>query len=262
MTRADTSGRGNMSGYGGRAAGGPAAARPASPARPVRLGRLARLVRLTGVLALAVLAPACGIRTTSIPVDAGAAPSRMPCEISDENVVTQARPGVPARVYLVCSSGLTPVERSAKVPEAGASDDSRRKIAQGLLDELQTQPSAAEREAGFTTSVRGPLLVSAPRKGDPSGTLRINRQPEDLPAVALAQIVCTLAESGATDGAVVLGGPGDYRARGYTCDQETKTHPDSDVPTTGPIAAPADGRPGQRDDGEWLVARSPDASPE
>ncbi|WP_233518311.1 hypothetical protein [Streptomyces corynorhini] len=198
-----------------------------------------RLVRLTGVLALAALAlSACGIRTTSIPVNAGAAPSRMPCEISGENVITQAESGIPARVYLVCSSGLASVERAARIPEGGAgSDDARRKTAQGLLDELQARPSAAEREAGFSTSVRGPLLVSGSRKGDPAGTLRLNRQPEDLPTVALAQIVCTLAESGATDGKVVLGGPGGYPARGYACEKETKIHPDTGVPTTAPPAA-------------------------
>ncbi|MEV7421142.1 hypothetical protein [Streptomyces sp. NPDC091212] len=196
-----------------------------------------RLVRLTGVLAFAALVTACGIRTTSIPVDAGAAPSRMPCEVSGENVVTQAESGVPARVYLVCSSGLASVERAARIP-TGGSDDSRRQLAQALLDELQAQPSAAEREAGFTTSVRGPLVVSGARKGDPAGTLRINRQPEDLPTVALAQIVCTLAENGSSDGNVVLGGPGAYPARGYACGQETKTHPDADVPTTAPAPAP------------------------
>lgn len=197
-------------------------------------GRTARaLGRLAGVAALAVLAAGCGIRTTSVPVDAGPAPSRMPCQVAGESVITQARPGVPVRIYLACASGLSSVERAARIPRGKAADN-RVEIAQGLLDELQAQPSKSEREAGFTTYVRGPLILSGPRNGDPANALRLSRQPEDLPATALAQIVCTFAESEVTDGTVLLGGPGDYPARAYGCDQETKSAPDTAVPTLAP----------------------------
>ncbi|WP_243869385.1 hypothetical protein [Streptomyces liangshanensis] len=200
------------------------------------MSRTARARVAVGVLVLAFCATACGIRTTSVPVDAGPAPSRMPCEVPQKAVITQSSPGVPVRVYLECSSELVSVERAARIP-AERTPDSRALIAQALLDELQAQPSAAEREAGFTTEVRGPLVVSPGRAADPAGTLRLSRQPEDLPTAALAQIVCTLAESEATDGKVVLGGPGDYPPRGYVCAAETKTRPDAAVPTLGPGTA-------------------------
>ncbi|MEV6418146.1 hypothetical protein [Streptomyces sp. NPDC051662] len=203
--------------------------------RPRRPGAAA-WGRLAGVLVLTALAAGCGIRTTSVPVDAGPAPSRKPCEVSGKDVITQARPGVPVRIYLACSSGLASVERTAQIQQGKGPDD-RVRIAQGLLDELQAQPSADEREAGFSTAVRGPLVISASRGGDPVGTLRLSRQPEDLPATALAQIVCTFAESEATDGQVVLGGPGDYPPRVYGCTPATKAQPDGPVPTLGPVSA-------------------------
>ncbi|MFJ5104248.1 hypothetical protein [Streptomyces sp. NPDC088554] len=221
------------------------------PARDVRRGRLPRLVGAAVLTALATLSAGCGIRTTSIPVDAGSAPSRLPCETSGNGVITQSQPGVPVRVYLLCASGLSSVERTARIPTGdgtGSADgtvgtsDSRLRTAQGLLDELLAQPSAIEREAGFSTSVRGPLIVSAAHRGDPAGTLRLSRQPEDLPMAALAQIVCTLTESEATDGQVVLGGPGAYPPREYACDQETKSHPDKVIPTVAP-ATPSTASP-------------------
>ena len=226
----------NGSGTGGSGTGGSRA--HGSRTEPGRIRRPAvAFARLACVTALAVVATGCGIRTTSVPVDAGHAPSRMPCEVSPgKDVITSRNPGVPVRVYLVCASGLAPVERAAQIPD-GKTLDSRLRIGQGLLDELQAQPSSTERNAGFTTSVRGPLLVSGPREGDPSGTLRLNRQPEDLPPTALAQIVCTFAESGATDGKVVLGGPGDYPVHGYACDRQTKNHPDETAPTRAASAS-------------------------
>ncbi|MFD7086332.1 hypothetical protein [Streptomyces sp. NPDC056652] len=219
---------------------GSGASRTSGADRPRRAGRTRRggvvaFGRLAGVVALAALAAGCGIRTTSVPVDAGPAPSRKPCEISGKDVITQARPGVPARIYLVCASGLASVERAARIQQGKGPDD-RVRIAQGLLDELQAQPSADEREAGFSTAVRGPLVISSSREGDPAGALRLSRQPEDLPTTALAQIVCTFAESEATDGQVVLGGPGDYPARAYGCTRATKAQPDAPVPTLGPVS--------------------------
>ncbi|MFI6085944.1 hypothetical protein ACIBBB_34240 [Streptomyces sp. NPDC051217] len=192
------------------------------------------LAVLVGTLALAGTVSGCGIRTTTVPVDAGAAPSRVPCEVSEGNLTTQARPGAAVRVYLVCGSELVPVERAAAIPADKTRSD-RLQVARALLDELEERPSSTEQEAGFTTYVRGPLAVSEARAGDPLGTLRLSRQPEDLPTAALAQIVCTLIEGAATDGSVVLGGPGAYGARGYRCDDDTKRRPDVAVPTTGPL---------------------------
>ncbi|GGK30455.1 lipoprotein [Streptomyces camponoticapitis] len=189
---------------------------------------------LAGTLALAGAASGCGIRTTTVPVDAGAAPSRVPCEVSEGNLTTQAQPGTAVRVYLVCGSELVPVERAAAIPADKTRTD-RLQVARALLDELDERPSSTEEEAGFTTYVRGPLTVSEARAGDPLGTLRLSRQPEDLPTAALAQIVCTLIEGAATDGSVVLGGPGAYGARGYRCDDDTRRRPDVAVPTTGPL---------------------------
>lgn len=204
--------------------------------RTAKLRAAGAALALAGVVVLA----GCGIRTTSVPVDAGAAPSRMPCEVDKKDVITRSSPGVPVRVYLVCASGLVSVERSAQIPLQRTADD-REKIAQALLDELQAQPSSSEHAAGFTTYVQPPLILGSDRKGDPPGTLRISRQPEDLASSALAQIVCTFVENGATDesqaraGQVVLGGPGDYPAHGYRCDKELKTRPDAPVPTFGPL---------------------------
>ncbi|MFC9746255.1 hypothetical protein [Streptomyces niveus] len=193
------------------------------------------LAVLAGALALAGAVSGCGIRTTAVPVNAGAAPSRVPCEVSEGNLTTQAQPaGTVIRIQLVCGSELVPVERTVAVP-AGKAPGDRVQVARALLEELLEQPSATERDAGFTTYVRGPLTVSEARAGDPPGTLRLSRQPEDLPTAALAQIVCTLTEGAATDGAVVLGGPGAYGARGYRCDDDTRRSPESAVPTTGPL---------------------------
>lgn len=229
----------------GRIAAGTGTGTGAGAGRPRGTGRArVRLAATAGavVALVALTATGCGIRTTSVPVDAGPAPSRLPCEISGDGPGTQDPAGVPAQVYLLCASGLVPVERAVRIPD-GATRDSGPRAAQALLDELQTRPPAAERAAGFTTSVRGPLTVSGPRKGDPSDALRLSVQPEDLPTTALAQIVCTLAASGTVtspDADVVLGGPGDYPVRGYPCDQRTKSRPDTAAQPRTPGAAPSD----------------------
>ncbi|MGW6457758.1 hypothetical protein ACWF94_17905 [Streptomyces sp. NPDC055078] len=190
-----------------------------------------------GILALlgALILTGCGIRPTPVPVDAGPAPSRVPCEVSGENLPQGQPQRFPVRVYLVCASQLESVDRTADIPPPAAPGD-RVEVAQALLAELQREPSSAEREAGFATYVRGPMVLSGPRAGDPDGTLRLSRQPEDLPAAALAQIVCTFAESraAAAGGTVVLGGPGEYVPRGYTCSRATKNRPDEAVPTVSP----------------------------
>ncbi|NED11065.1 hypothetical protein [Streptomyces sp. SID9124] len=179
---------------------------------------------LAGAALCAVLATGCGIRTTSVPVDAGAAPSRVPCAMPAEDAASQAARGIPVQVYLICASQLVTVDRAVQVQEAKAD---RLRVATELLNELRRRPTADERQAGFSTDVPKSLRVSGPRTGDAEGALRLSRQPEDLSAQALAQIVCTFADSDAlaTGETVTLGGPGDYRARGYLCTAETKASP-------------------------------------
>ncbi|GAA1355949.1 hypothetical protein [Streptomyces beijiangensis] len=196
---------------------------------------------LAGIAALCAVATGCGIRDTSVPVDAGQAPSRVPCDLPAENVTTQAMEGIPVRIYLVCGSQLVSADRTVQIPQ-GAGTADRIRVAQLLLNELEEQPTAAEKAAGFTTDVRGSLTVQGPYKGDPKTALRLNRVPDDLPSGALAQVVCTYAESAlveAEDGAVVLGGPSGEPTRAYACTQELKSRPDS-VPALGePTPSPA-----------------------
>ncbi|MEU8519517.1 hypothetical protein [Streptomyces sp. NBC_01216] len=192
------------------------------------------------------LTAGCGIRTTSVPVDAGAAPTRVACSVEDE----AARPtGVPLRVFLVCGSQLDAVERPSTLPEEKAGGDPVR-TASALLAQLQSEPSASEAEAGFSTAVKGPLVVTGGHRGDPAGTLRLSRQPEDLTATALSQIVCTFAASAVGGGGtVVLGGPGAYPPRRYQCTEELRERPDGAPPTVSPSAA-ASGTPSPAAPGE------------
>ncbi|MFE2376742.1 hypothetical protein [Streptomyces sp. NPDC059398] len=195
----------------------------------MRAGPSRAAATAVGLAALCALAAGCGIRNTSVPVDAGAAPSRVPCDLPADDGASQEPQGIPVRVYLVCGSRLVPVDRTVQIAEGRTLSDGVR-VAGKLLDELRAKPSASERAAGFSTDVRGSLSVGAGRKGDPAGTLRLSREPADLPANALAQIVCTYAESAAaeTDGSVVLGGPEGDPPRAYSCTQQLKTRPDAD----------------------------------
>ncbi|MEI7033162.1 hypothetical protein [Streptomyces pratensis] len=190
------------------------------PVTPGRRGAAS----LAASLAAAALIAGCGIRTTSVPVDAGAAPSRVPCRLSASDAATRPPGGVTAEVYLVCASELVPVDRAV---EAGAVGSDRLAVARALLKEVRRTPTAGERRAGFSTAIPAGLRVGPARDGDPAGAVRLSSQPEDLSAEALAQLVCTYAESEAlvTDGAVVLGGPGDYPPRGYLCTSRTKARP-------------------------------------
>ncbi|MEU3693463.1 hypothetical protein [Streptomyces narbonensis] len=194
----------------------------------------------TGVLAaaaLTALVTGCGIRTTSVPVDAGAAPSRVPCSVTGESSSASAPQGVPVRVFLVCGSQLEAVDRRTPPPEEKADGDPVV-TAEGLLAQLLAEPSDDERQAGFTTAVHGPLVVGGGHRGDPAGTLRLSRQPEDLPPVALSQIVCTFAGSsaGAGDRTVLLGGPGPYAPKRYQCTTELRERPESTPSTATPRA--------------------------
>ncbi|MEV8230671.1 hypothetical protein AB0P41_32295 [Streptomyces sp. NPDC079167] len=195
-----------------------------------RRGRRAAAA-LAAVAAWAALAAGCGIRSTSVPVDAGAAPSRMPCRTAPADTTAPPQGSVSVRVYLVCASQLVTVERTVEVDE---SRSGALLVAQALLSELQRDPDADERRAGFSTGVPAGLRVTEAHKGDPKGTLRLSEQPDDLPAEALAQLVCTYAESESlgSGGPVPLGGPGNYPPRKYLCTSETKTLP-PEVPTAG-----------------------------
>ncbi|KQX59004.1 MULTISPECIES: hypothetical protein [unclassified Streptomyces] len=198
-----------------------------------------RTALAAGLLALGALVTGCGIRTTSVPVDAGAAPSRVPCRTADEHATGAPPQGVPVRVYLICGSQLEAVDRRSPLPEEKAGGDPVR-TARGLLAQLLTAPSDAEEQAGFTTAVRGPLTVGGGHRGDPAGTLRLSRQPEDLSPTAFSQLVCSFAESsaGAGDHSVLLGGPGAYPPKRYRCTAELRERPES-APPTAAVSAPA-----------------------
>ncbi|GAA3374727.1 hypothetical protein GCM10020367_39740 [Streptomyces sannanensis] len=168
-----------------------------------------KLAALLGTAALGVLGLAgCGIRSTGVPVDAGAAPSRVSCEVPRDGT-TASSDRISVRVRLVCGSQLVQVERRVPAPEGGDTD--RVRLARTLLHELRRETPATEKAAGVSTDVPAGLQVTAGREGDPEGTLRLSKDPGDLPAFALSQIICTYAEGGSTataDGTVLLAGPG------------------------------------------------------
>lgn len=203
----------------------PRAPRASRASRARRAPRRRAAVAVLGaVLAAVALASGCGIRTTSVPVDAGAAPSRVPCKLPSADVTTRSPDSVAAPVYLVCASQLVTVDRPVPADASGAGAPA---AARALLDQVRQAPPESERRAGFSTAVPAGLRVEPSRAGDPAGTVRLSSQPEDLSEVALAQLVCTYAESAAlvTKGSVVLGGPGEYPARGYLCTSQTKARP-------------------------------------
>ncbi|MFI6338520.1 hypothetical protein [Streptomyces sp. NPDC050535] len=180
---------------------------------------------------LAALLAGCGIRPTQVPTDFGPAPSRVPCALSGD-ISTQTSGGVPVQVFLLCSAQLVTVDRSVAIP-AGTAEEARRVlVAQGLLDELAETPSAAERQAGYASDVRGGMTVSGPEARDPEDTLRLSTPPDDLTRFALAQIVCTFADSAAAqdDGSVILGGPETSQLRRYECTGDVRSSPGTQSP--------------------------------
>ncbi|MER5931567.1 hypothetical protein [Streptomyces sp. NPDC002054] len=190
-----------------------------------------------GVVGVALLLSGCGIRATTVPVDVGAAPSRVSCDIPAQNAATSVQ-GFRATVELVCGSQLVGVERVVPAPEKRPVREPEALVAQALLEALERNPSGEEREAGFTTGVPAGLSAVRSRTGDPQGTLRLSRRPEDLPPVALAQVVCTLAGSEAVSagpGPVILGGPDADPPRKWECTDAMRARPES-VPTLGEIA--------------------------
>lgn len=202
-----------------------------SAGAPVR--RLLTLSVLT-----AALLTGCGIRATEVPTDFGPAPSRVRCSLSEPDVSTQAARGLPVQVFLLCGSQLVAVERTVRVPDGTADSERRVLVAQGLLDELEETPSADEKEAGYTTDVRGAMSVSGPHRDDPDETLRLSTPPNDLTSYALAQIVCTFSDSTAAegDGSVILGGPTDAPPRRYECTDEVRTRPGSNEPPASEVS--------------------------
>lgn len=188
-----------------------------SRTHPGRAGR--GLAALAAFGTFATLLAGCGIRPTSVPVDAGAAPSRVGCVLpgGGEATAEGTDPGkaggsaatTAVRVYLVCGSRVSPVEREVRMPR-GRSSAERLPVARKLLDELRRDPTAGEDSAGFQTAVPKDLKLDGPRDGDPDEALRLSEPLDELPSFALAQIVCTFADTAAADAnnAVVLGGPG------------------------------------------------------
>ncbi|MET9906830.1 hypothetical protein ABZZ74_08375 [Streptomyces sp. NPDC006476] len=193
--------------------------------------------RLTALSLLGVVLTGCGIRSTQVPTDFGAAPSRVLCSLAGPDVTAQASRGLPVQVFLLCGSSLVAVDRAVRVPDGTA--DSRRRVlvAQGLLDQLAATPSAAEKEAGYTTDVRGGMTVGGPRPGDPDDALRLSTEPRDLTSYALAQLVCTFSDSAAAegDGSVILGGPGKEPPRRYACTDDLRSRPGSETPPSSEV---------------------------
>ncbi|MEU0216083.1 hypothetical protein ABZ281_13560 [Streptomyces sp. NPDC006265] len=200
--------------------------------------RRAAVPRLLAVPALAVLLAGCGIRATEVPTNFGPAPSRVQCSLAEPDVSTQAARGLPVQVFLLCGSSLVTVDRTVRVPDGAADSERRILVAQGLLDQLAAPPSAAEKEAGYSTDVRGGISVGGPRPGDPEDTLRLSTPPAGLTSYALAQVVCTFSDSAAAegDGSVVLGGPGAEAPRRYECTDAVRARPGSKEPPSMDVA--------------------------
>ncbi|MFF7732783.1 MULTISPECIES: hypothetical protein [unclassified Streptomyces] len=200
--------------------------------------RRAAVPRLLAVPALAVLLAGCGIRATEVPTNFGPAPSRVRCSLAEPDVSTQAARGLPVQVFLLCGSSLVTVDRTVRVPDGAADSERRILVAQGLLDQLAAPTSAAEKEAGYSTDVRGGITVGGPRPGDPDDTLRLSTAPAGLTSYALAQVVCTFSDSAAAegDGSVVLGGPGPDAPRRYECTDEVRARPGGTEPPSKEVA--------------------------
>ncbi|MER0244144.1 hypothetical protein AAHZ94_19485 [Streptomyces sp. HSW2009] len=208
------------------------------PGRRAAGGQRARAVTLGAFgLVAALLVAGCGIRGTSVPVDAGGAPSRASCDTQASSAPARPRTDVAVTVQLLCAARLEPVPRALQLPK-GDENPRPAEFAKALLGQLQRQPSQPEREAGFSTAVPSSVQVAAAAAGDPAGALRLTQEPADLPPEALAQVVCTFAQTAAVRGArtVVLGGPAAARGeaatdRGrlmrYECGTDLRDHPAS-----------------------------------
>lgn len=191
------------------------------------LTRRRRRLTLLGaaLLTLLPLAGGCGIRSTTVPVDAGPAPTRVSCQVPKVRDSPNLGDSALVRVYLVCGGQVTPVQRVVPVRRQVAG---RPAQVRELVAQLQRSVLGEEAKAGFDTRVPGTLEVLGPREGDPQDALRLSQPLADLPSFALAQIVCTLADSpyATAGGTVVLGGSAqNSEARSYTCTPELRTRP-------------------------------------
>ncbi|GGZ56818.1 hypothetical protein [Streptomyces bluensis] len=206
--------------------------------RPRIAGRLRASARpwlAAGVLA--VVLTGCGIRATQVPTDFGPAPSRVPCAPAVADIAPQSTQGIPVQVFLLCAQQLVAVGRAVSIPDGTPEAQRRVLVAQGLLDQLSERPSATEDQAGYDTDVPSGLRVSGPRPDDPEDALRLSTAPEQLTEYALAQIVCTFADSAAAggDGSVVLGGPGTEPLRRYECTTEVRSEPGAEKPPSSEV---------------------------
>ena len=158
------------------------------------------------------------------------------CSLS-ESGAAQASAGLAVQVFLLCGSSLVAVDRTVRVPDGTGDSERRVLVAQGLLDQLAEAPSAAEREAGYQTYVRGGTTVSGPRPKDPEDTLRLSTPPAELSPYALAQVVCTFSDSAAAegDGSVILGGPTTAPLRRYDCTDKVRSQPSSHQPPSSEV---------------------------
>ncbi|MBX7547400.1 hypothetical protein ABZX95_26925 [Streptomyces sp. NPDC004232] len=205
--------------------------------RATARSRTARRLLALPLMGLAL--SGCGIRATEVPTDFGAAPSRVPCSLAGPDRSAQSSRGVPVQVFLLCGASLVTVDRTVGV--AVGTPDARRRVivAQGLLDQLAASPSAAERSAGYTTYVPGGLSVSGPGPKDPEDMLRLSTPPAHLTSYALAQVVCTLSDSAATegDGSVILAGPVPDTPRRYACTDDVRNRPGNAQPPSSAVPA-------------------------
>ncbi|GAA3297535.1 hypothetical protein [Streptomyces cinereospinus] len=198
-----------------------------------------RTARALVVPVFAALLAGCGIRATEVPTDFGPAPSRAHCSLAGQRTTTPSAPGMPVQVFLLCGSSLVTVDRALRVPEGAADSERRVLVAQGLLDELARTPSAAEKQAGYSTDVRGGTTVRGPGPRDPEDTLRLTTAPEVLSSYALAQIVCTFSDSAAAegDGSVILGGPGPVPPLRYECTDDVRARPGAVRPPSAEVTS-------------------------
>ncbi|MCD9592106.1 hypothetical protein [Streptomyces sp. 8ZJF_21] len=178
--------------------------------------------------AVALLAAGCGIRGTSVPVDAGAAPSRASCRAPASEQTAEGIGRTSVRIYLLCSSRILSVSRATRLGDEKSAPEPVR-VAQALLEQLRLPPTAAEAAAGFSTAVEDWVEITGPAKDDPDNALRLNRPPEEIQSLALAQIICTFADTAVAgdDGKVVLGGPDSQRdpLKAYQCTEEMRRNP-------------------------------------
>ncbi|MQY15901.1 hypothetical protein SRB5_60930 [Streptomyces sp. RB5] len=149
------------------------------------------LTRSVAVALCAVALAGCGIRPTSVPVDAGSAPTRARCGSEDPPAAPRKDGSAQVDVFLVCGPKVSPVRRGVR-PPAGSAATVRAYLERELLAQLLREPGPRESTDGYDTDVAR-IALSAPRAGDPPRAVRFDRDPEELSKQGLAQLVCTFA---------------------------------------------------------------------